>query len=232
MSLKDMAQESLWSRLNRFLDANCGKNWDSVYSQICSMAAAHTYRGRQLRDAVAYAVEMPGQQRISRYCREDYYVDIMGLLQKTPAHKSWRAQFLERKKKAPIEKIIFIGDENIWYELVVSHDGPRASKYTKTSKIWERVTMKVEVDTYPIDPETAARMSIGRNVNLKQGKKTLYKETRVETFTRRACSSKILKLLHKVAARDSQIKYVKITYTNLRDFKGLTAYVVGKGPQQ
>lgn len=231
MSLKDMAQESLWPRLNRFLDANCGKNWDSVYSQICSMAAIHTHRGRQLRQAVSYSVEMPGQERISRYSREDYYVDEQGLLQKTPANKSWRIQFLEKKKRAPIEKIIFIGDENIWYELVVSYDGPKASKYTRISKIWERVTMKIEIDSYPLRVDQYAHSLIGQP-NVKKGKKDFYRETRVETITRRACNSKTLKLLHKVAARDPQIKYVKITYTNLRDFKGLTAYVVGKGPQQ
>lgn len=215
---------NLYTITRRFLDAHLGESWAKVYSQLCKTADVNTYLGHELRRHIQREVDDNVRARIRKpYSYADWFVDINGLLQKYPETESWKQRWRNRKNTAPIDRICFEGDgPDTYYELLEVPDGPRASKYTKMHKVWHRVVRTVRIVSYPVKPEQAAAMSIG----LKKGKKDYYKEYSEESFHKQQVGHKLLSRLREVAAR--RVKFTKLTYGNLRDEKGLTAYVAGK----
>jgi hypothetical protein len=177
MSLKDMSQETMYPRLGRFLDSNCGKRWDSVYHKICSAAAANTLHGQRLRRDLRWYVDpYPGGHN-------DYFVDDNGILRKAKSI-NWKARRRERMKKEPII-LVRSADPNIWYELIDIPDGPRASCYTKFHKAWFQFTRIYIKDSYPI-------YEYHGNV---QGKQIGAKPINREEIHKRQCGAKEVKAI-------------------------------------
>ena len=70
-----------------FLNTNCGKPWNKVYSKVCEMLPGNTVQGRHIRDHVTQAVFMGHDHEYSglynyraRFAR--WYVDKHGILRK------------------------------------------------------------------------------------------------------------------------------------------------------
>lgn len=230
MALEDIKapgkrQCNMYRIVDRYLRASIGKRWADVYSKLCAVADAKTYRGAELRRCIGWEVDMNGPTHI-RY-RNDYYVDPDGLLQEFKNKRRWKSEYKAERQKLPIERIRFEDDgPNLYYELVETHDGgPASSKYSKIVYRWFRVEKSVETYTIPLDPMEVARRMIG-NKEMKKGKKNWYRECTRETIHRTSVGGKLLQLLRKIALR--QTKIVKLIWPAYRDeFKGLTAVVRG-----
>ena len=227
---------NMYKIVARFLQSNVGKPWAQAYSKLCAVADSDTYLGREIRRMVERNVDSDTKSKLQcSYNYADYYVDQCGTLVAYPKryyNNMWR----DRKIKAPIERVCFEGDgPDLYYELTEVPDGPRASKYTKLHNEWFRVIRTVEVWTVPLDPMEVARKMIG-NKEMKKGKKDWYREVSHETFNKTQVGGSILVDLRYIAARCPQegthhnknIKITKLAYGNIRDEKGLTAFVKGK----
>jgi|SRR5665213_926447 len=247
MALKDIKTNkkyggTLYPTIRHFLASNVGKDWDTLYSKICSVAPANTYKGDQIR----YAVERMVDTKIVMY-PNDYFVDASGKLQKSPKeshHNRWK----KRKDELPISKITFTEDnQNIWYE------------YTSVTSRWSRVPIKgfyraVEVyyhrwekpdpdHQYPylqysnhkewfeftrvfIDytipiyeyytPDTPNSLTPAKPQQRQVGSKAAVKEE----IHKRQCNTKEVKHLRSIAARQSKATITLYSYD-----KGVTAVV-------
>ncbi len=231
MALEDIKapgrrQCNIYRIVFRFLRANVGKPWASVYSRLCASADSRTYKGEQLRSIINRDVDMNGI-RLARW-RNDFFVDDAGILRELKENKTWKSSWEVAKQRAPVVRIYFAKDgPDLWYELIEIPDGPRASKYTKMYKTWFCITRTVEKDTYVVTPSENA----ARNIGLKKGKKNWYKETTTETRRQTAVASKLLHILQALAAKTnpSGHKILRLEYhwNHAKDEHSMTAYVSG-----
>jgi len=184
--------------VHRFLQANIGKPWASVYSRLCAAADSRTYKGEEIRRCIGYEVDMNGF-RTKRW-RNDLFVDDGGILRKFK-QDPWKTSWDRARKNASITKIFFAKDgPDLWYELTEIPDGPRASKYTKMHTTWFKVVRTIVKDTRPLEEWETERAKVGLT-KAQQGKKKWYKEIETETFHKTSVGSKLLHTLQAVAAK-------------------------------
>ena len=104
-----------------FLEKNCGRQWDDVYSEICEHADMRSIRGYHLRQHVWNYV-VPNNYDVGHVGRYGpFFVDADGTLQKEKPHV-WTYR---PPKTNP--KIVVDGDryyekiEGFWYSFVTEH---------------------------------------------------------------------------------------------------------------
>lgn len=210
--------------LRRFLTSNIGKNWDDLYSKICSVASADTYLGQEIRKAVEREVDTSPR---TDPVYHDFYVDDNSILCKRDKIV-WRHKFKDRQASKPILQIVFMNDENIWYEYKPVSEKwvwRDVKEYGRTErrqvpiyskqKEWYQFTKKFVDESYPIYEYVDGKK--GRQI----GNKTRVKEE----IHKRQCNKKQIKMLHPIAARAAKIE--KLVYPDWES-KGLIAYVKGK----
>lgn len=220
MSLKDLAKESTYPSIKRYIHSKIGKKWDAVFSEICGAASADSERGRQLRRSVDWLVDVKGADAIHP---NDYYVDPAGILREAIKPGTWRKRYAKRINESPITKIQFVGDpDTVWYELVSVSHGPEASKYSYKGQNWFRMERVYRKDSYPIY----------EYVNGRQGRQIGAKETTKEELHKSQVGGNALKVLKNITAKE--VKILRLTYTKntdhwtSQDTHHLTAYVKGK----
>jgi hypothetical protein len=107
--------------LHSFLEKNCGRQWDDVYSEICEHADMRSVRGYHLRQHVWNYV-VPNNYDVGHDRRYGpFFVDVDGALQKEKPHVyNWRPKEenprLRLDEDHRWEKI-----EGFWYEFVTEH---------------------------------------------------------------------------------------------------------------
>ena len=213
----------------RFLRANVGKPWASVYSRLCASADSRTYKGEQLRSIINRDVDMNGI-RLARW-RNDFFVDDAGILRELKENKTWKSSWEVAKQRAPVVRIYFAKDgPDLWYELTKIPDGPRASKYTKMHTTWFKVMRKVETYTVPLREDEIQRAKIGL-IQARQEKRQWYRESQIETYHKTQVGSKLLHILLAVGLRSNPTghKILRLEYhwNHAKDEHSITAYVSG-----
>jgi hypothetical protein len=107
--------------LQGFLEKNCGRQWDDVYSEICEHADPRAIRGFHLRQHVWQYV-IPNNYDVGhRRSFGPFFVDVDGTLQKEkphiwPHHSSSANPRLVYTVDLSYEKI-----EGIWYRFTTEH---------------------------------------------------------------------------------------------------------------
>lgn len=154
--------KELGDRLNPlrgFLEKNCGRQWDDVYSEICEHADSRSIRGYHLRQHV-WSYVVPNNYDVGHEGRYGpFFVDVDGTLQKEkPYVYPWRPS-----KDNP--RIVIDADlhyekiEGYWYEFKTEHSTRSNSREDLVEEngevkivriplpdIHEHVTTKQQVD--------------------------------------------------------------------------------------
>lgn len=189
---------NIYRIIHRFLHANIGKPWASVYSRLCAVADSRTYCGEEVRRCIGYEVDINGFK--TRRWRNDLFVDDSGILRQFEQEK-WHTSWERTRQNAPIERIFFVKDgPDLWYELTDIPDGPRASKYTRMHKVWFKAVRTIVKDTRPLDEWEIERAKVGLT-KVQQGKKKWYKEISMGAFWPSRVGGKVLHALQEVAAK-------------------------------
>jgi hypothetical protein len=122
-SRKRVGSKSLGDRLNplkRYLKANCGRPWATVYAEICEFADSRTVRGYHLRQHVWNYV-VPNNYAVGHARRYGpFFVDPDGLLQeeKRMSHAARRKLWRQRELANSTPRLTFDND-HYWEK----HDG-------------------------------------------------------------------------------------------------------------
>jgi len=219
---------NIYRIIHRFLQANIGKPWASVYSRLCAVADSRTYKGEEIRRCIGYEVDMNGF-RTKRW-RNDLFVDDSGILRKFK-QDPWKTSWDRARKNAPITEIFFAKDgPDLWYELTEIPDGPRASKYTKMHTTWFKVVRTVEMHTTPLREDEIQRAKIGL-IQARQGKKNWYRESQTETYHKTSVGRKPLHILLAVGLHvnlpEHKILRLEYHWNHAEDKHTMTAYVSG-----
>lgn len=155
--------------LKRFLEANCGRPWADVYSEICKVADHRSIRGYHLRQHVWQYV-VPSNHGGYRRHYGPFFVDIDGTLQKEKQytaeerHERWLAE-AKKHKDWPREKRKVVNPrvvcqkepkdhywekiEGFWYEFKTTHT-VRNNSYLDLRE----VNGEVEIVRIPLRPTT------------------------------------------------------------------------------
>lgn len=130
--------------LYRFLETNCGRLWDDVYSEITEVADHRTIRGFHLLQHVEQYVQQSNYDVGLRRSYGPFFVDTDGTLQKErkltnaerdaiSAYYRKKNKWKEEPRKVPNPKIIRNADhwyekiEGFWYEFSTTHWTTKAS---------------------------------------------------------------------------------------------------------
>lgn len=106
------------SYIHRYMDANCGRPWDDVYSELCAKFDSSTFEGHSARETIFYYVS---PRRWLSYWRM-FYVDDSGLLQKRV--NDWSKKKRRARWNEPVDNQITIDSysdyrklNGIWYQV-------------------------------------------------------------------------------------------------------------------
>ena len=167
-----------------FLEKNCGRPWDDVYSEICEAADPRTIRGYHLRQHVWQYV-VPNNYDVGHTGRYGpFFVDVDGTLQmerpKTEAdYARERAYWAKRNKwspehdKIPNPRLGYRNDPDHWWEKIEGFWFEFETKHYTFKNSMEDLVMEngeVKIVRIPL-PEYTRHVTTKHQVNGKMQKK-------------------------------------------------------------
>jgi hypothetical protein len=117
--------------LRKYLEAQVGRPWNKVYSEICEANDRRTIRGYHLMTHLKHYV-LIGNAPSERYMYQDFLVGPDGILKRNK-RESYRSRWRKERKAAPVT-VIKLDDG--W-------------EFRKIENIWYRVHIKMEAHTIP-----------------------------------------------------------------------------------
>lgn len=103
------------SPLRRYLEAQVGRNWDDVYSEIRKVCDLRSLAGYHLMQHIKMEVEF-NPNTVHYWRSGDLYVDEMGILQKEVRSLRWRNWFHPRKDEMVVDYVPF--DDTFYYDKI------------------------------------------------------------------------------------------------------------------
>jgi hypothetical protein len=106
--------------LERFLRSRLGKQWDKVYSEICSEADLRNLRGKHLREHVEWEVDTWSERLAKQDMRwprtSRFYVDKGGFLREDKSYRRWRHRPQYDPDNCRIGDKRYTRVNNCWFE--------------------------------------------------------------------------------------------------------------------
>lgn len=152
------------SPLRAYLEAQVGRPWDDVYSEICEHADSRTIRGYHLRQHVWIEVEVKPDLRFHSWSPYGLFVDEDGILRnnrETQAERRRRWRTFQPTTRLATEDPDYYYEkiDGYWYSFQTEHicepwseeyldmeDGEVVIRRTPQREHWRHVTTKKQVD--------------------------------------------------------------------------------------